>query len=207
MANSKNKDIKDQEMNKDQSENTEVKEQEETVNQNTEEKNEAVKDQEQAEQSAQVEEKSEEDKLREELEESKDKYLRLYSEFENFRRRTAKERLDLVNTANKELFEDLLPVIDDFERADKAFDEKGDIKSFKEGYDHIYNKLKKITEQKGLKVMEVNQGDDFDPEFHEAVTQIPAPEEKLKGKIVDVIEKGYVLNDKVVRFAKVVTGS
>lgn len=153
------------------------------------------------------EEVSEADKLRSELDEAKDKYLRLYSEFENFRRRTAKERLDLINSANAELMEAMLPVIDDFERADKAFNEEGDMKSFKEGYDLIFTKLKKTTESKGLKLMEVNAGDDFNDEIHEAVTQIPAPEERLKGKIVDVVEKGYFLNEKVLRFAKVVTGS
>ncbi len=146
-------------------------------------------------------------KLSIELAEAKDKYLRLYSEFENFRRRTAKERLELIGSATEKLMTELLPVIDDFERADKAFDEEGDIKSFKEGYDLIYNKFKNITDQNGLKLMELEPGDDFNPEIHDAITQIPAPEEKLKGKIVDVIEKGYLLNEKVIRFAKVVTGS
>lgn len=147
------------------------------------------------------------DKLKAEVDEAKEKYLRLYSEFENYRRRTSRERLDLINTANEELMSAILPVIDDFERADKAFDENGDIRSFKEGYDLIYNKLKKNMEAKGLKLMECRAGDDFNAEIHEAVTQIPAPEDNLKGKIVDVIEKGYFLNEKVIRFAKVVTGS
>ncbi len=146
-------------------------------------------------------------RLSNELAEAKDKYLRLYSEFENFRRRTAKERLDLISTATQKLMTDLLPVIDDFERADKAFDEEGDIKGFKEGYDLIFNKFKNITEQNGLQVMKLDAGDDFNPELHDAVTQIPAPDEKLKGKVVDVLEKGYQMNDKVIRFAKVVTGS
>lgn len=147
------------------------------------------------------------EKLKAELDEAKEKYLRLYSEFDNYRRRTSKERLELISTANEDLMAAMLPIIDDLERADKAFDEKGDIKSFKKGYDLIYIKLKNITESKGLKPMEVKAGDDFNPEVHEAVTQIPAPEEKLKGKIVDVIESGYLLNDKVIRFAKVVTGA
>jgi len=147
------------------------------------------------------------DKIKNELEDARDKYLRLYSEFENYRRRTAKERLDLIGSATEDLMASLLPVIDDFERAEKAFDEKSDIKAVKEGYDLIFNKLKSITDQKGLKVMDLNPGDDFDPEFQEAVTHIPAPEEKFKGKIVDVLEKGYLLNEKVIRFAKVVTGS
>lgn len=145
--------------------------------------------------------------LKSELGEAKDKYLRLFSEFENFRRRTAKERLELIGTANEDLMRSLLPIMDDFERADKAFDEKGEIKSFKEGYDLIFNKLKNITESKGLKAMETKQGDDFSDEVHEAITQIPAPEDKLKGKIVDIVEKGYFLGEKVIRFAKVVTGA
>lgn len=148
-----------------------------------------------------------EDQLKAELEESKDKHLRLYSEFENFRRRTAKEKLDLVNTANEGLIQTLLPVLDDFERADKSFDDKMDVKAMKEGIDLIFNKLKNVLEQKGVKKMEVDKGSDFDAEYHEAITQIPAPEEDLKGKVVDVIENGYLLSDKVIRFAKVVTGS
>ena len=113
----------------------------------------------------------------------------------------------MVNAANENLLSSLLPVLDDFERADKSFDDKMDVKSMKEGVDLIFNKLKNAMEQKGLKKMEIEAGSDFDPEFHEAITQIPAPEESLKGKIVDVIEPGYLLNDKVIRYAKVVTGS
>ena len=146
--------------------------------------------------------------LQDELAESKDKYLRLYSEFENFRRRTAKEKLEMVQTANENLITDLLPVIDDFERAEKSFKEnENDTKALQEGLDLIFNKLKKVLEQKGLKTMDHKEGTAFDPEFHEAITQIPAPKTKLKGKIVDVIEKGYLLKDKVIRYAKVVTGS
>lgn len=147
------------------------------------------------------------EKLEAELSESKDKYLRLYSEFENFRRRTSKEKLDLVSTANEGLIQALLPVLDDFERAEQSMTDDADIKSVKEGLDLIYNKFKGILEQKGVKKIEADKGSDFDVEFHEAITQIPAPEEELKGKIVDVVEKGYQLNDKVIRFAKVVTGA
>lgn len=147
------------------------------------------------------------EKLEAELNESKDKYLRLYSEFENFRRRTSKEKLDLVSTANEGLIQALLPVLDDFERAEKSMTDDADIKSVKEGLDLIYNKFKGILEQKGVKKIEADKGSDFDVEYHEAITQIPAPEEELKGKIVDVVEKGYQLNDKVIRFAKVVTGA
>lgn len=145
--------------------------------------------------------------LKNELQESKDKYLRLYSEFENFRRRTAKERIELIKTAGEEVLTALLPVMDDFERAKKSIDGQEVNASVKEGVDLIYNKLSKILEQKGVKQMEVERGSDFNPEFHEAVTQFPAPEESLKGKVVDVLEKGYLLGDKVIRFAKVVTGA
>ncbi len=154
------------------------------------------------------EEQKELEKLKDELSESKDKYLRLYSEFDNFRRRTAKEKLDMVQTANEDLMSELLPVIDDFERAIKTFDEKdSDINAVKDGVQLIYNKFNKALERKGLTVMEGKEGMDFDPELHEAITQIPAPKPKLKGKVVDVIEKGYLLKEKVIRYAKVVIGS
>lgn len=147
------------------------------------------------------------DSLKKELEESKDKYIRLYSEFENYRRRTARERIDLVKTAGEEVLTALLPVVDDFERAIKSLGQQDVDASVKEGVDLIYNKLLKVLEQKGVKAMEVGKGSEFNPEFHEAVTQFLAPEESLKGKVVDVVEKGYLLGDKVVRFAKVVTGA
>lgn len=152
------------------------------------------------------EELSEEEKLKAEVGEAKDKYLRLYSEFENFRRRTSKERLELIGTAAKELVENLIPVLDDFERAIKAMEEDKEMAPAKEGTELIYNKFRKVLEAKGLNKMEVNKGDTFNDEFHEAITQIPA-EDKLAGKVVDVIENGYFLNDKVARFAKVVTGA
>ena len=147
------------------------------------------------------------ERLKTELGEAKDKYLRLYSEFENFRRRSAREKLDLVQSANQELMKDLLPVLDDFERANQSYSEDTDAKTVMEGMSIISNKFKKILEQKGIKPMASEPGIDFDPEIHEAITQIPAPEDKLKGKVVDVVEKGYYLNDKVIRFAKVVIGS
>ena len=143
-------------------------------------------------------------KLTSELEESKDKYLRLYSEFDNFRRRTAKEKLELMQTAGEKILVELLPVIDDFERAEQSA-EKSD-ESVQEGLKLISQKLVNILQAQGLKVMETPEGTDFDPELHEAITQIPA-DEKLKGKIVDKNEKGYFLGEKVIRFAKVVTGS
>ncbi len=152
------------------------------------------------------EELSEVDKLQIEVTEAKDKYLRLYSEFDNFRRRNAKERMELIKTASEDLITDLLPILDDFERAEKAFKEKADDKALAEGFGLIKNKFEKTLTAKGLKPMESEPGIEFDSEIHEAITKIPAPEEKLKGKVVDVVEKGYLLNEKVVRYAKVVIG-
>ena len=145
------------------------------------------------------------EKLQSDLAEQKEKFIRLYSEFENFRRRTAKEKLDLIQSANEQLIKTLLPVIDDFDRAEKSFRDKNDKEL--EGFFLIHSKFKKILEQAGVKIMDVKAGADFNADLHEAITQIPAPDEKLKGKVVDVIEPGYVLNDKVIRFAKVVVGS
>lgn len=160
------------------------------------------------EQEEQVEiELSPEEKLQIELAEAKDKYLRLYSEFENFRRRNAKEKLDMVKTASAGLVEQLLPVVDDFERAREANKTQDDIEAIKEGFGLISNKLFKTLEAKGLKVMETEKGTDFDADLHEAITQFPADEESLKGKIIDTVEKGYYLGEKVIRFAKVVIGA
>jgi molecular chaperone GrpE len=143
-------------------------------------------------------------KLQDELAESKDKYLRIYAEFDNHRRRTAKEKYEMRQTANEELVKMLLPVIDDFERGEKSF---ADNKSKEaEGFFLIQNKFKKILEQAGVTTMQVASGSEFNPDLQEAITQIPAPTEKLKGKVVDVVEKGYLLNEKVIRFAKVVIG-
>lgn len=142
-----------------------------------------------------------------ELAEMKDKYLRLMAEFENFRRRTARERSDLIKTANEDLMSDLLPVLDDMERARQSMETTKDVDALLQGLELVFHKLKLVTLQKGLKLIEIKSGDEFDSDFHEAVTQIPAPSEELKGKIVDVIEKGYTLNDKVIRFAKVIIGA
>lgn len=144
-------------------------------------------------------------KLQDELAEAKDKYVRLYAEFDNFRRRNAKERLELISSANEQLLKSLLQVIDDFERAEKAFKEKNDKES--EGLLLIHSKFKKVLDQYNVKAMDIEKGSDFNTDFHEAITQIPAPEEKLKGKVIDVVEKGYLLGDKVIRFAKVVVGN
>ena len=148
---------------------------------------------------------SESEKLQAEIASHKDKYLRLYSEFENFRRRTSKEKLEMIQSANEQLIKALLPVADDFERAESSYKNKSE-KDI-EGFFLIYSKFKKTLEQYGVKAMTVGAGSDFNADLHEAITQIPAPDEKLKGKIVDVVEKGYLLNDKVIRFAKVVVGS
>lgn len=148
----------------------------------------------------------EKESLKKEVAELKDKYLRLYSEFENFRRRTAKERIDLVKTANEEVLASLLPVLDDFERGLKSMENAKDVSAVKEGVSLIYNKLFKTLSSKGLKPMDA-AGTEFNSELHEAITQIPAPSEDMKGKVVDEVEKGYYLNDKVIRFAKVVIGS
>ena len=144
-------------------------------------------------------------KLQDEVAEAKDKYIRLFSEFENFRRRTAKEKLELIQSANENLLKNLLPVLDDFERAEKAFRDLNTKEA--EGFLLIFNKYKKIMEQSGAKVLDLKAGDDFNADTQEAITQVPAPSEALKGKIVDVVEKGYVLNDKVIRYAKVIVGS
>lgn len=143
-------------------------------------------------------------KLQDELAEAKDKFVRLFAEFENHRRRSAKEKLELIQSANEQLIKSMLPVVDDFERAEKSFKERNDKEA--EGFFLIQAKFRKLLEQFGLKEMGVDKASAFDPDFHEAVTQIPASDENLKGKIVDVVEKGYLLNDKVIRFAKVVVG-
>lgn len=134
-----------------------------------------------------------------------DKYLRLYSEFDNFRKRTAKERVDLINTAGEDIFKSLLPVLDDFERAIKSNAETTDVKAVNDGVHLIFNKFKSVLTAKGLQEMK-SHGETFDADIHEAITNIPAPSEELKGKVVDELEKGYSLNGKIIRFAKVVIG-
>lgn len=148
---------------------------------------------------------SNEDKLKAEIAELNDKYLRLYSEFDNMKRRNAKERLELMQTAGKDILLSLLPVIDDFERAQKSFENATDIAAMKQGVELIYNKFTNILNQRGVKPMD-SVGKTFDVDYHEAITKIPAPSEELKGKVVDEVEKGYILHDKVIRFAKVVIG-
>ncbi|MGW8121557.1 nucleotide exchange factor GrpE [Roseivirga echinicomitans] len=148
-----------------------------------------------------------EEKLTIEVAEAKDKYLRLYSEFENFRRRNAKERMELVKTASESLMAELIPTIDDFDRAQQANQKQDNIEAIKEGFELIHKKILRTLEAKGLKLMETEVGTDFDSELHEAVTQYPVEDKKLKGKIIDTVEKGYFLGEKVIRFAKVVIGA
>lgn len=134
-----------------------------------------------------------------------DKYIRIHAEFDNFRRRTNKEKLDIISTANAGVLKDLLPVIDDFERAIVNNDKIDDIESVKEGFHLIFNKFRSVLEAKGLKEMK-SVGETFDSELHEAIANIPAPKKKDKGKVIEAVEKGYYLNDKVIRYAKVVVG-
>ena len=152
-----------------------------------------------------VEEEPAIEKLNAELREQKDKYLRLFAEFDNYRRRTAKENIELRQTAGKEVIVSLLDVLDDCDRAEKQMENDTDIEHVKKGALLIFNKLRKSLESKGLKPME-SVNTEFDTEKHEAITEIPAPDKKHKGKVVDEIQKGYYLNDKIIRFAKVVVG-
>ncbi len=147
-----------------------------------------------------------EEELEGELEKEKDKFLRLFAEFENFKRRTSKERMDLFKTAGQEVIVSLLPVMDDFERALKELGKSSEKELFK-GVELIYNKFKDTLKAKGLEDIEAKEGDAFDGEIHDAITQIPAPNKKLKGKIIDVVEKGYRLGDKIIRHPKVVVGN
>jgi molecular chaperone GrpE len=146
------------------------------------------------------------DTLKQELSLANDKYLRLYAEFDNFRRRTIKEREEARKLEGKDLIVSLLPVLDDFERASRAMETATDVAPVKEGVTLIQNKLKNALTKHGLKEME-SIGTPFDPDLQEAITNIPAPTEDLKGKVVDEMEKGYLLNDRVVRFAKVIVGN
>lgn len=145
------------------------------------------------------------EQLQNQLAEQKDKYLRLFADFDNYKKRTAKERLDLLNTAGKDIILSIIPVVDDFERAIAVAENAKDASSVKEGMLLIKNKMFNILEQRGLKAMDT-VGQVFDPEKHEAITEIPAPNEEMKGKVIDQVEKGYFMNDKIIRYAKVVVG-
>lgn len=143
---------------------------------------------------------SEVDKLKNELEEAKQKYLYLFSDFNNFRRNAAKERGELITSAGRDIMSAILPILDDFDRADAN-------EGLSEGTKLIYQKLLTVLNSKFLKEMEINKGDDFDAEKQEAIANIPAPSEDMKGKIIDIVEKGYYLGDKIIRHAKVVVGN
>jgi molecular chaperone GrpE len=149
---------------------------------------------------------SENDLLKAEVEKERNNFLRLFAEFENYKKRTSKERIELFSTANKELMTVLLPILDDFERGLKEIEKSSD-EALMQGMQLIYNKFKNTLSQKGLKEMEVKEGDTFDAEIHEAITQIPAPSKKLKGKIIDTVEKGYKLGETIIRYPKVVLGN
>ena len=152
-----------------------------------------------------VEELSVEEQLTQDLASEKDKHLRLFAEFENYKRRTSKERMELFKTANQEVLQAILPVLDDFDRALIEISKSEDENLLK-GVTLIHEKLKNTLTSKGLEEVEVKAGDTFNADFAEAITQIPAPSDKMKGKIVDVLEKGYKLGDKIIRFPKVVIG-
>jgi molecular chaperone GrpE len=145
------------------------------------------------------------EKLEKEIAEWKDKYVRQIAEFDNFRKRNAKERLELMQTAGKEVIKDLLEVLDDCDRAQKQMESSNDLKTIKEGVLLVFNKLRNVLNAKGLKAMETVKTE-FNPDLHEAITEIPAPTEEYKDKVVDEITKGYYLNDKIIRHAKVVVG-
>jgi molecular chaperone GrpE len=144
-------------------------------------------------------------KLQSEVEELKDKYLRQAAEFDNFRRRTAKEKIELISTAGKDVIGSLLEVLDDSERAEKQLKNAQDLEALKEGFRLVFTKLRNTLQARGLKPME-SIGTEFNPDMHEAITEIPSPSPEMAGKVIDEVEKGYYLNDKIIRFAKVVVG-
>lgn len=152
-----------------------------------------------------VAEEDEMEKLQGEIQEQKDKYLRLFADFENFKRRNAKERIELIQTAGKEVITSMLDVLDDCDRAEKQIQTSQDVNQIKEGIQIVFNKLRSTLQSRGLKAME-SINTEFDVEKHEAITEIPAPTKDLQGKVLDEVTKGYYLNDKIIRHAKVVVG-
>lgn len=138
--------------------------------------------------------------------ELRDKHLRLLAEFDNYKKRTMRERLDLMNSASKDVMVSLLPILDDFDRAKKSADDPSNAEVFSDGVTLVYNRLNNVLQNMGLKAM-TSTGEPFDVEMHEAITEIPVPDENMKGKVIDTLEKGYVLNDKIIRHAKVVVGN
>ena len=138
--------------------------------------------------------------------ELRDKHLRLLAEFDNYKKRTMRERLDLMNSASKDVMVSLLPILDDFDRAKKSADDPSNAEVFSDGVTLVYNRLNNVLQNMGLKAIQ-STGEPFDVELHEAITEIPVPDENMKGKVIDTLEKGYVLNDKIIRHAKVVVGN
>ncbi|MGE0088838.1 MAG: nucleotide exchange factor GrpE [Bacteroidales bacterium] len=181
----------------------ETTQQEKGNTQETDIQQEAVKTEEKAEEKK--EDKKPEKTDKEKLDEMNDKYLRLAAEYDNYRKRTLKEKMELTKTAGADILVNILPVMDDFERALSHLDQAKDMVAVKDGITLIYNKFTEFLKQRGIKEIESKEKD-FDTDIHEAVTKIPAPTEELKGKVVDVIEKGYYMYDKVIRFSKVVVG-
>jgi len=175
------------------------------LNEQLEADNEAGSSNEDTGRAEQINNENEVDTLKQKLKDENDRFMRLYAEFDNYKRRTIKERAELLQTAGKEVILALLPVIDDFERAQKASESVHDFKMYKEGIDLIHQKFNAILHAKGLKPVD-SIGLDFNVDLHEAITNIPAPSEDMKGKVIDETEKGYTLNGHVVRFAKVVVG-
>lgn len=145
------------------------------------------------------------EKMKSERDDANDKYVRLLAEFDNFRKRNAKERIELIQTAGKDIISSLLDVMDDMERAGKQMEKTDDIQQVREGVTLVFNKFRNIMQQKGLKAMESNN-EEFDPEMHEAITEVPSPNEAFKGRVMDTIQPGYYLNDKLIRHAKVIVG-
>jgi molecular chaperone GrpE len=152
-----------------------------------------------------LEDSSREEELRIQLQEQKDKFIRLYAEFDNYKRRNAKERIELVQTAGKDVIQSLLEVLDDCDRAEKQMKQSDQPEQIREGIQLVFNKLRNTLQQRGLREMK-SIGEPFNADFHEAITEIPVPDAGMDGKIVDEVEKGYYLNDKIIRFSKVVVG-
>jgi len=165
-----------------------------------------VEDQTTTTEEAELELRTPEEQLQDQLVAEKDKFMRLFAEFENYKKRTTKERIELFKTASQDVMVSMLPVLDDFERALAHIEDDKEAEELRKGVLLIYNKLVNTLEQKGLSKIDVRQGDTFDADNHEAITQIPAPTDDLKGKIIDVVERGYKLGEKVIRFPKVVIG-
>ncbi len=176
-----------------------------TLEENSASEKENSKETEQVEQKEPEIEEEKEPTWEEKYAELNDKYIRIHAEFDNYRKRTNKEKIDIISNANASLLRDLIPVVDDLERAIQNNENNDDIDSVKEGFNLIFNKFISVLKSKGLEAMD-SLGSDFDAEIHEAIAKVPAPSKKEKGKVIDTVEKGYKLNDKVIRYAKVVVG-